>query len=52
MGIQENLVVGLLGGLAGSIFTVTVQYLRDWLIQPSLRVTADPNVGGIASMRR
>jgi hypothetical protein len=46
MGFGETLVVGLLGGLAGSIFTVTVQYLRDWLIQPSLRVTADPNVGG------
>jgi hypothetical protein len=43
---QSALLVPLLSGLAGSIITVTVQYLRDWLIQPSLKVTAHAGVGG------
>jgi hypothetical protein len=43
---QSSLLVPLLSGLAGSIITVTVQYLRDWVIQPSLRVTAHADVGG------
>jgi hypothetical protein len=36
--------VGLLSGLARSIITVTVQYIRDWLIQPRLKV--DNVMGG------
>jgi hypothetical protein len=36
--------VGLLSGLAGSIITITVQNIRDWLIQPRLKV--DNVMGG------
>ena len=36
--------VGLLSGVAGSIITVTVQNIRDWLIQPRLKV--DNVMGG------
>jgi hypothetical protein len=43
---QATFLVGVLGGLVGSIITVTVQYVRDWIVQPSLRVTGNPDIGG------